>query len=104
VELEARLIEDLLDLTRIARGKLQLRLQPADLHELIKHAIEIVGADVDCRHIQLSVTLEAASHQVNVDPPRAQQVFWNILRNACKLTADTGTNSVHSYNSSPNSI
>jgi two-component system cell cycle sensor histidine kinase/response regulator CckA len=104
VELEARLIDDLLDLTRIARGKLQLRLQPTDAHELIQHAIEIVRADVDCRHIQLSVTLEAASHQVNVDPPRAQQVFWNILRNACKFTADAGTISVRSYNSSPNSI
>src|SRR5438874_1723933 len=104
VELEARLIDDLLDLTRIARGKLQLRLQPADVHEVVQHAIEIVRADVDCRHIQLSVTLEAASHQVNVDPPRMQQVFWNILRNACKFTADTGKISVRSYNSSSNSI
>jgi len=104
IELEARLIEDLLDLTRIARGKLQLRLQPTDVHELIKHAIEIVRADVDCRRIQLSVALEATSHQVNVDPPRMQQVFWNILRNACKFTADAGTISVRSYNSSPNSI
>ena len=104
VELEARLIDDLLDLTRIARGKLQLRLQPTDAHELIQHAIEIVRADVDCRHIQLSVTLEATSHQVNVDPPRMQQVFWNILRNACKFTADAGTISVRSYNSAPDSI
>src|SRR6266705_198895 len=104
VELEARLIDDLLDLTRIARGKLQLRLQPIDAHELVQHAIEIVRADVDCRHIQLSVALEAVSHQVNVDPPRMQQVFWNILRNACKFTADTGKISVRSYNSSPNSI
>ena len=104
VELEARLIDDLLDLTRIARGKLQLRLWPTDAHEVVQHAIEIVRADVDCRHIQLSVTLEAASHQVNVDPPRMQQVFWNILRNACKFTADTGKISVRSYNSSSNSI
>jgi len=104
VELEARLIDDLLDLTRIARGKLQLRLQPTDAHELIRHAIEIVRADVDCRQLPLSLALEAASHQVNVDPPRVQQVFWNILRNACKFTADTGTISVRSYNSSPNSI
>jgi two-component system, cell cycle sensor histidine kinase and response regulator CckA len=104
VELEARLIDDLLDLTRIARGKLQLRLQPTDAHELIQHAIEIVRADVDCRHIQLSVTLEATSHQVNVDPPRMQQVFWNILRNACKFTADTGIISVRSHNSAPDSI
>src|SRR5438067_12687218 len=53
VELEARLIDDLLDLTRIARGKLQLRLQPTDVHELVRHAIEIVRADLDGRHIQL---------------------------------------------------
>ena len=104
VELEARLIDDLLDLTRIARGKLQLRLQPTDAHELVQHAIEIVRADVNCRQIHLSVALEAASHQVKVDPPRMQQVFWNILRNACKFTADTGKISVRSYNSSPNSI
>lgn len=104
VELEARLIDDLLDLTRIARGKLQLRLQPTDAHELVQHAIEIVRADVNCRHIQLSIALEAASHQVKVDPPRMQQVFWNILRNACKFTADTGTLSVRSHNSAPDSI
>jgi PAS domain S-box-containing protein len=104
VELEARLIDDLLDLTRIARGKLQLRLQSTDAHELVQHAIEIVRADVDCRHIELSIALDAVSHQVNVDPPRMQQVFWNILRNACKFTADTGIISVRSYNSAPNSI
>ena len=104
IELEARLIDDLLDLTRISRGKLQLRLEPADAHELIRHAIEIVRADVNCRHIKLSVALEAKSHWVNVDPPRVEQVFWNILRNACKFTGDNGAISIRSYNSSPNSI
>ncbi|MEY2601135.1 MAG: hypothetical protein QOJ36_454 [Verrucomicrobiota bacterium] len=104
VELEARLIDDMLDLTRIARGKLQLRLQPTDAHEVVQHAIEIVRADVNCRQIELSNALEAASHQVNVDPPRMQQVFWNILSNACKFTGDTGSISVRSYNSVPDSI
>ena len=104
IELEARLIDDLFDLTRIARGKLELRLQPADAHELVRHAIEIVRADLDSRHIQLSVALEATSHQVNVDPPRLEQVFWNILRNACKFTADGGAISIRSYSSAPNSI
>jgi signal transduction histidine kinase len=104
VELEARLIDDMLDLTRITRGKLQLRLQRSDAHEVVQHAIEIVRADINCRHIELSIALEAASHQVNVDPPRMQQVFWNVLRNACKFTADTGSVSVRSYNSVPDSI
>src|ERR1700692_2779602 len=102
--MEARLIDDLLELPRIARGKLQLRLQPADAHELIQHAIEIVRADVNCRHIELSIALDAKSHQVNVDPPRLQQVFWNILRNACKFTADNGAISIRSYNGTQNSI
>jgi PAS domain S-box-containing protein len=104
IELEARLIDDLLDLTRIARGKLQLRLQPADAHDLVQHAIEIVRADVNCRHIELSVALEAEFHWVNVDPPRVEQVFWNILRNACKFSGDNGMISIRSYNSSPSSI
>ena len=104
IELEARLIDDLLDLTRIARGKLQLRLQVADAHDLVRHAIEIVRADLDGRHIQLSVALEAKSHQVNVDPPRLEQVFWNILRNACRFTAESGVISIRSYNNAPNSI
>ena len=104
VELEARLIDDLLDLTRIARGKLQLQLQEADAHDLLHHAIEIVRADLKCRQTQLSVALEARFHQVNVDPPRVQQVFWNILRNACKFTPENGAISVRTYNPSANAI
>src|SRR5882762_1611128 len=104
VELEARLIDDLLDLTRIARGKLQLQLQKADAHDLVHHAIEIVRADVDCHKLQLSLALDARSQRVNVDPPRLQQVFWNLLRNACKFSSENGTISVRTYNPSPNSI
>ena len=104
VELEARLIDDLLDLTRIARGKLQLQLQKANAHDLLRHAVEIVRADMNCRHLQLSVALEAREHDVNVDPPRLQQVFWNILRNACKFTDENGAISIRSYNNAANSI
>jgi two-component system, cell cycle sensor histidine kinase and response regulator CckA len=104
VELEARLIDDLLDLTRISRGKLQLQLQAADAHQLLQHALEIVRRDIEDRHLELSVSLEASSHDVMVDPPRLQQVFWNVLRNACKFTPDHGTVSVRSHNPSPKSI
>jgi two-component system CheB/CheR fusion protein len=104
VELEARLIDDLLDHTRIARGKLQLQLQRADAHELLHHAIEIIRADLNCRHMQHSVALDARAHQVNVDPPRLQQVFWNILRNACKFTPEGGSISVRTFNPSPTTI
>jgi two-component system CheB/CheR fusion protein len=104
VELESRLIDDLLDLTRIARGKLQLQLQEVDAHELLRHAIDIVRADIDARGIQLSITADAKSRRVNVDPPRLQQVFWNILRNACKFTPEHGAISVRTYNPSANAI
>ena len=104
VELEARLIDDLLDLTRIARGKLQLQLHTADAHELLRDAIEIVRGDLENRHCKVSIALEASSHTVIVDPPRLQQVFWNVLRNACKFTSELGTVSVRSFNPSPKSI
>jgi len=104
VELEARLIDDLLDLTRIARGKLQLQLQIADAHELLNHAIDIVRADIRDRQVYLSISLGATLHRIKVDPPRIQQVFWNILRNAAKFTPEKGAISVRSINGSPDTI
>jgi two-component system CheB/CheR fusion protein len=104
VELEARLIDDLLDLTRLSRGKLQLQPRLADIHELIRHTIEIVRKDIEDRHLHLSVSLEAGFHELNVDPPRMQQVFWNVLRNACKFTPEEGAIAVRTHNPSPKAI
>lgn len=98
VELEARLIDDLLDLTRVSRGKLQLQLQLADAHELLKHALEIVRNSIEDRHLVLHVDLVAASHEMMVDPPRLQQVFWNVLRNACKFVPEKGVVTVRTSN------
>jgi two-component system, chemotaxis family, CheB/CheR fusion protein len=104
VELEARLIDDLLDLTRITRGKLQLHLVSADAHELLRRAVEIVRGDIEHRHCKLTLSLEAAFHGVTVDPPRLQQVFWNVLRNAGKFASDFGEVSVRTYNVTSGSI
>jgi PAS domain S-box-containing protein len=106
VELEARLIDDLLDLTRIRRGKLKLRLSPADVHELLQHAIQIVGTEMKERSlpITLSLDLKARHHRVLVDGPRLQQVFWNNLRNAYKFSPPNGIISVRSCNPSPDFI
>jgi PAS domain S-box-containing protein len=104
VELEARLIDDLLDLTRVARGKLQLQLEPSDVHELLRHTMEIVRSDIEARHVKLEVALDATFHELIVDPPRLQQVFWNVLRNACKFAPERGLVAVRSYNRSPDTI
>jgi PAS domain S-box-containing protein len=83
VQLEARLIDDLLDLTRIARGKLMLEVQTTELHALIQHAIEICsGGDSE----KIRASLSATSTFVRADPARIQQVFWNLLNNAVKFT------------------
>jgi PAS domain S-box-containing protein len=95
VELEARLIDDLLDLTRIARGKLQLDLQVTDVHALVQNAIDICH-QTDA--IQLVVDLAAQRHHVRADPARLQQVFWNLLNNAHKFTPPGGTITVRSRN------
>jgi PAS domain S-box-containing protein len=104
IDLEARLIDDLLDLTRIARGKLTLQITRADAHDLVLHAIDIVRSELKDRQCTLSVSLEAQSHTVMVDPSRLQQVFWNILRNACKFSSGGGAISVRSSNPAPDKL
>ena len=104
VELEMRLIEDMLDLTKIARGKLTLQLRMADAHELLQSATEIVRSDIEQRHLTPVVALTASRHELIADAPRLQQVFWSVLHNACKFTPENGTISVRSYNPSPGRI
>jgi len=104
VELEARMIDDMLDLTRITRGKLGLYRRPADAHELIGHAIDIVRSDIEARHLNLRLALDASAHKLRVDSARLQQVFWNLLRNACKFTPEQGTIAIRSFNDGPEKI
>jgi len=104
VELEVRLIEDMLDLTRLARGRLKLQLRSADAHELLLSAMEIVRSDIEDRHLKLSIALTASRHEMVADAPRLHQVFWNILRNACKFTPENGAVSVQSYNPNARTI
>jgi two-component system CheB/CheR fusion protein len=104
IELEARLIDDLLDLTRITRGKLQLNLRNSDGHELLRHAVEIVRSDIEARDLTLYVAFDAMNGGVLVDPPRLQQVFWNVLRNAAKFTPAGGSVSVRTFNRTPSTF
>ena len=90
VGLEARLIDDLLDLTRIARGKLQLRPEHCDVHSLLGMAVEIVRDEAQSRKQTLKFELGAHRTGMVADPARLQQVFWNLLRNAVKFTPQGG--------------
>jgi two-component system CheB/CheR fusion protein len=91
VELEARLIDDLLDLTRITRGKLELRCGPGDLRAYLEHALETCRShNLEAKGVRLSVEMAAVEHRVNADGPRVTQVFWNLLENAIKFTPRGG--------------
>jgi len=97
IALEARLIDDLLDLTRIAHGKLSLRTQPCDAHNLIELAVEMVRSDAEGKGQKLEVDLAAERSHLIGDPARLQQVFWNLLNNAVKFTPESGQLSVRSH-------
>jgi PAS domain S-box-containing protein len=100
VELEAHLIDDMLDLTAITRGKLKLSLQPVDVHSLVHGAFEILHREIEKKRLKTSFRLEAASHFVQADPSRLMQVFWNLIKNAIKFTPGGGTIEVASRNES----
>jgi signal transduction histidine kinase len=86
----ARLVEDLLDVTRISRGTISLRTQPVDLAEVIARAIEDVRPAVDAREHELAVALPEGPLVVQADPTRLEQVFANLLTNAAKYTDPGG--------------
>lgn len=90
VNLEARLIDDLLNITRISRGKMALDKLPVDVHTVIADAAANVIAEIDAKHLSLRLHLAAPAHTVMGDPVRLQQVFWNILKNAVKFTPEGG--------------
>jgi signal transduction histidine kinase len=97
-ELEASLIDDLLDLARIAGGKLQLHLQLSDAAALFRDALEMVKAESVRKQLDMRVELNATNHRVIVDRARVQQVFWNVLKNAQQFTPERGTISIRSFN------
>lgn len=94
IALEARLIDDLLDVTRIAHGKLQLRLQSCDVAILIGYAVEIVQPDARHKNIAVECNFAARAGDLIGDPARLQQVIWNLLRNAVRFTPSGGKISI----------
>ncbi len=97
VELEARLIDDLLDLTRISKGKIALQLTVVDVNELLLEAVNISRTDITEKNIELVMDLRARHKFVKGDATRLQQVFWNLIKNAVKFTPEGGRIVVESF-------
>lgn len=91
LELEARLIDDMLDLTRITHGKLELRREPADLAQILDHALQTLERDVLVKRLRIVTEHCRGGCLLLADTPRLTQVFWNLLHNAAKFTPNEGT-------------
>ncbi|MBE7211425.1 MAG: PAS domain S-box protein, partial [Gluconacetobacter diazotrophicus] len=98
VELEARFIDDMLDMTRIARGKLEIIRVDIDLHEVARRAVEVCAPDIQAKGQRLLLALDAAESRVCGDSARLQQALWNLLKNASKFSPDGGEIAVRSRN------
>lgn len=98
VELEARLIDDLLDLTRISKGKVQLSLEIVDAHSLLRNALEICHSEIAHKNLALDLQLAAERVHLEADPARLQQIFWNLIKNAVKFTPQGGRLSIRTWN------
>jgi PAS domain S-box-containing protein len=96
VELEARLIDDLLDLTRVARGKLELHCERVRLHRMIEDAINACHPDLAAKHLRLVRDFAGEKATILADPARVTQILWNLLKNAIKFTPDGGTITIRS--------
>ena len=104
VQLEARLIDDLLDVSRIARGKLRLRQELVDLHALAEQALAICQPEVAAAGLTATLALDAARHHVAGDPAKLQQVLWNLIRNATKFTPAGGSIAVRTVDAGPDTV
>ena len=91
LELEARLIDDLLDVMRIIRGKMPYQFEVVDAHAQIARAVEICRGEAAEKGLEIVAGLEARDHHVNADAARFQQVLWNLIKNAVKFTPPGGT-------------
>jgi signal transduction histidine kinase len=90
VELEARIIDDLLDLTRIAKGILSFTQETLDVHELIGFLVSLCHTEFGDKQLSLAVDLEAERHYLHTDAGRLQQILWNVIKNAAKFTEPGG--------------
>jgi PAS domain S-box-containing protein len=98
IDLETKLIDDLLDLSRVTSGKLRLVMQPVRVHDLLRHVVRSSVSDMPGKKLNLETKFDARDDRISADPARLQQVFWNLLRNAAKFTPENGRITIRTWN------
>ncbi|HMH49536.1 MAG TPA: PAS domain S-box protein [Candidatus Acidoferrum sp.] len=92
---QVRLIDDLLDVSRVISGKMRLDVQPVDLRAVVEGALDAVRPAAEAKEIRLQNVLDPRAGPITGDPARLQQVVWNLLMNAVKFTPKGGRVQVH---------
>jgi PAS domain S-box-containing protein len=103
IEMEAHLIQDLLDVTRIGRGRLDLTLEVSNVHDVIKEAMDVSLPHAQSKQLELVSDFKATAFHVRGDVTRLRQVFWNLLSNAIKFS-DSGRIEVRTMNDESGSL
>jgi PAS domain S-box-containing protein len=85
-----QIVEDILDVSRIISGKIRLNIQPVDLADVIKNAVETVTPAADAKQIRIQMLVDPHAGPISGDPDRLQQVVWNLVSNAVKFTPKNG--------------
>jgi PAS domain S-box-containing protein len=98
IELEMRLIDELIDLNRVTKGKISLRLETLDVHALISSVSKMYATEIAPRGLHVTTDLAAEERYVNCDLDRLQQVFWNIIKNAAVFTPKGGSLHIRTFN------
>ena len=93
-----------IDVTRIAKGKLQLSFETVCVHQILQRAYEICREDIAAKHLEVEFRLRAAETHVEGDPARLQQVFWNLIKNSVKFTPEKGRITIETLNPAPEKI
>lgn len=101
IELESQLIDDLLDLTRITKDKMQLDLQHVDAHQAVRNVVEMCASEANAKQLHVRFDLQARDYQVMADPAKFQQIIWNLFKNAIKFTGENGQVTFSSANHLP---
>ena len=102
IELEARLVDDLLDVSRIECDRLRLNLEIVDVHMAIARAVEVCAAEIEASGLKINLELHAQTHHAHADCARLIQVFWNLIRNAVKFAAPDGTLRIMTWDETAN--
>jgi CheY-like chemotaxis protein len=94
----------LLDVTRISKGKLQLSLETASVHEILQRSYEICREEIAAKDLKIEFRLRAERAYVEGDPARLQQVFWNLIKNSVKFTPAKGRIVIETLNPTPDVV